>query len=156
MMLVGRRARLHGAMRVGQDGLLLDPLEIAPALLGRHRAAYFIKVLQHFGLAFGAQSGRLGKCSFNLGRHGVGLGQQPAQVLIDFVDLRATLGAPLEIGVMHMPNVRELGVGQMKLVLQPGQLRRVRPLHAAGSGGAGVIEGKISAQGQNNSEQENG
>ena len=67
---------VHLAMTLAEDSSSLDPGQIPLALLGRHRAAHIVEMLQHLALTIGAEQGRFCERFLDLGCDGIRAGQQ--------------------------------------------------------------------------------
>src|SRR5215831_3355551 len=123
-----------------EECLLLNPLQITPALLRWHHAAYLQKMIQHLGLAIRSHLCPFGQERLDLGRNCGSLAQQLAEFSIQLSDARAPLTALRQIGLMQLEDAPILCVAKFELLLQPGQLRLRLTHHGTTRRRAEIIE----------------
>ena len=104
------RAWTGGHHLAGEQGFLLDPAEIALALVGRHGAANFVEMLHHGRLAFDTKLGGLGKGLFDFGRYRVCGGEELLNFGVLFINALAELRALRPISVVQLYDASELRV----------------------------------------------
>ena len=93
-----------------EQGFLLDPGEVAFALVWRHGTADLVKVLHHGRLAFDTKLGGLGKGLFDFGRYRVCGGEELLNFGVLFINALAELRALRPISDVQLYDASELRV----------------------------------------------
>ncbi len=114
--------------------------EVAPALFGRHGLADGQEMLEHLGLALGAQGGHFIQFGLRLGGDIGAAGQEAASSSAFFAAICAQISPHFGVACVQFPDARHFGVVQMKFRPQPVQI--IGRVGAADHGGVpgGQIE----------------
>ena len=151
----------HFAARAGwhhlarQEGFALNPCEVALALFGRHRAAYFVKVLHHGCLAFNPKLGGVGERLFDFRRHDVGGSEKFLNPGVLVVNTSAHFRAFWMVGVVQLNHLGELRIGQVVFLLKPGEFGTGAFLDRALNGGRVKVKASVRNEASENATEQN-
>ena len=148
-MIVFGVDRFDGAGRLNHARLGEHEVQVTAALFGGHFPGHRIEMGEHGGAAVVPDTSGLREEGRDFRGHGVGAEGGLAQEAVLFGDAAAEVGAGGAVGGVEVGDPRELGVGQLELVLQPGELRSGRGQQAvvlAGLPPIGDSEGQQAGQ----------
>ena len=98
---------------------LLHFREVAPALVGRHHRADFLKIPEHAGLTLGPERRDLANLLLDGGGNGIVRGKQTLQFPILEGDTFTKVAAPGQVAFVKLADAQEIGLVQGKLLPQP-------------------------------------